>query len=709
MDKDIIQLSGFIENTIYKNQLSGYTVFRLKSDEKTYVCAGIIQNLPYFTPVRLKGEFQENSEYPDTFHFTEYEEAVTSRDENIKYLIHGFGINNISIPDAEKMSEIMSDNIFKSVKAAESESSFLKMFPQKYKNKAKILYAKAYGILFDKKMFHLIASIGGTYSDVLKLEDKYAGKAEEMLYSQPYRIGYMLDWSFKICDKLAEQAKINPLDKKRAEGFLFYAMKMSASSGSTYTTFSELKKNIQYLFNNCYLGDISIEYILSFLVTNPNFVIEYTDSGAHIYFKKIRRFETNLVDNVSRLYESIHSLPFDAQLVDRIQREENVQLADDQKAAFNAFASEGVKIITGGPGRGKTTTINLLIKYAERMNLGSICLCAPTGCAAQRMSETTHHSACTIHYLIGARPFEEEMVPDYNASNRLPYKIYIIDEFSMADIELVSMLFEAIPNNAIVLIVGDSDQLESVGPGNVLNDFIESGVFEVYRLQTVFRQKNGSNIIGNADKIITGNSNLQTGSDFEIKSYEVESDALNACIGYLKTDKNEYQVLCPIKKHSVGTKNLNLILQEIKHKNQKNYKSYGDYMFYKNDKVITTKNNRKQGYFNGEPGIIVDIDDEGILIRFANDDEIYITNPYLNEVIPAHALTVHKSQGNEYPEVVLLLTETAKNMINTKILYTAITRAKNKVTIFCQNGIMSNIQPNRKRNTDLAAKLVHVF
>lgn len=698
-------IKGFYTKTIFKNEKTGFTIFQVKTEKSLITCAGNIQNLPYYTPLTLCGHYDKDSKYPDTFHIDSDISFKGSKQTMLSYLIHSAGIKDMDFDTAEKIVDGMDGDIFEAVKKCETQVDFEKICPMKEISGA--IYQKTKKILEIKTLFEIISMAGGTYSDAMKIRDLYEDDSLYQIKNNPYAVSRMIGLNFSIADKIGEYFKFTRFSPKRAKSMLAYSMDMIMSQGNTYALLEELKNNIAYLNKNGYLGETPDYYILSFLIDNDNYVLD-KKYGLHVYYKNIKEAEDNLIRNVKRIYESNKSNEIKEDIIEKIQEEEHINLANDQLKVFESIKRSGIKIVTGGPGCGKTTTISLLIKYIEKMfDAEDICLCAPTGCAAQKLMEKTGHTASTIHYKIGAKPFDGMSSVDYNFFNQLPYRFYIIEEFSMADLELVSMLFDAIPNESTVIIVGDPDQLESVGPGNVLHDFIDSGMFEVYRLNTIFRQANGSLIIENAGLIKEGNASFLTGEDFVVKEEETEDLVFKDCTEYLKnlSNKNDdFQVLCPIKKNTVGTKNLNILLQSFKTKSEIS-KTYGDYTFYLNDKVITTKNNRKKGYFNGEPGIVTDIDNDGIEVTFANDI-IYIKNSSLDEVIPAHALTVHKSQGNEYPEVVLLLTESSKGMISKKILYTAITRAKEKVTLFYQSGVFDNIETDKVRHTDLADRLM---
>lgn len=724
-----MQIKGFFQKILFRNHKTGYAVFTIRDNDTYTTCAGFIPDVAFYTPLVLMGEYSMDQKHPETFVLSEPAKLSKEDNQMMMFIVNGLS-EKIRLEDAEKIVSIVDSiaiqkndetepglpNLFFVVKKAENENAFTEKFPEaitkKYKKELVDIYNKITVILKSDELFDDIVDAGGCYSDAEKLKELYGTSgATEKIKENPYNVGLYLDWDFRIADVLAQKYDFDPCCEERAKGILYYSMRRISDNGNTYASFEMLRDQIEFLTENSELGKIPEEYVLSYIVTSKKFQIVYKNDKAMIYDRNIYDAEQRILSNATRLYTCSSPLKYKEDVAEAIQRDCGMLLSEPQKRSFNAFRSTGIKIITGGPGCGKTTTINLLICFCEQCYPEKrICLCAPTGCAAQKMSEKSNKQSRTIHFLLGMRPFSGEIDIAYNSLNRLPYQIYILDEVSMADIELMSRFLDAVPNEAIVILVGDSDQLPSVGPGNVLNDFIKSGMFETYVLDTVFRQKDATgNIITNAKKINAGLCDFNTGNDFQIMEEDTEDAVLKKCLDYLREDKRDYQVLCPVKRHALGTFNLNHILQRINRSENTPFKVYGDTYFYEGDKVIAVLNNRDKGYFNGEPGIVESIDEEGILIHFANGDETYIRNSHLDEIVPAHALTVHKSQGSEYQEVVLVLSKYAQQMITKKILYTAITRAKETVTIFSEQGCMDSIRPDRERKTALSDRLFEVM
>lgn len=705
-----MQIKGFFTKEIFRNHQNGYAVIILKSEQKNILCSGIIQELPYFAPICLTGDFGRNPNHPETFVFDSFEGWDNSKENDILYLANGLELTGISVARAEQLIKKLPMPLFELVKSSKTESEFTENLPEGFQKYGHSIYLKINQAIQFRELFDTVVSYGGNYSDAIKINDMYPGRELQMLNNHPYVIGSLLNWRFDMCDHIAKANNISPSSEERAKGICRYVMNSSLSAGNTYCNLDDFFIKAQHLMQHSPLGNISISYLTSFLLTEKTYTTWENEKEFRIAFKTIRDAEISLTQNVSRLIQNVKSFKFNKEKIAEIESEKNIQFSDEQKITFEALKSSGIKIITGGPGCGKTTVIDGLIRYIREELNEDVCLCAPTGCAAQHMSEKSGLPASTFHYLLGVKLFEIGCVPIYNQGNQLTSQFYIMDEFSIADIEIVSLMFSAIPNDACVIIVGDPGQLESVGAGDVLNDFISSGLFEVYRLNEIFRQKKGSNIIQNAKKAEKGEADFTSGEDFSLKHFATKEEAIRACILYSTQQKDGMcQVLSPIKKEKSGVHYLNHQIQRIRHKGEQSLKVYGDYEFYLNDRVITIKNNRKEGYFNGEPGRIKFIDADGFLIHFDNGEEIYIKNASLDEVIPAHALTIHKSQGSEYPEVAILLTEDSVKMINRKILYTAITRAKEKVSIFYQDGVLNKISNSPKRCTELQEQLIALY
>ena len=409
-------------------------------------------------------------------------------------------------------------------------------------------------------------------------------------------------------------------------------------------------------------------------------------------------------------------IPFNSSVIDEIEKEYNIKYSISQRESFNFIKSSGIKILTGGPGTGKTTVIRGLIEAYKRTNpKGIVALCAPTGRAAQRITESTKMEASTIHRLLDCKPYgdNEEELTCKNQDNPLSADLLIVDEVSMVDTELFAMLLGAVKSGTLIILCGDTDQLPSVGAGNVLKDLIASKQFPVNVLDTVYRQTDGSNIIHNANCVRTGNRReMRCGIDFEIIEVNSEKKIQDKIVNILRSlkydDINAFQVLTPSKKGNAGTIQLNKLIQPICNQNTSKI-FYGNTGFKCGDKIMTIRNNYKLNYFNGDIGVVKSVSEQGMEIEI-NGETIKLTEGLYEDVSLAYASTIHKSQGSEYSTVIIALPSSPKLMLKKDLLYTAITRAKERVIIIAENGALDTavrqVTNPITRKTSLMEKII---
>lgn len=705
-----MQLIGFFNSLIWKNEKNGHTIFRLITEEGKIECEGKIPKMEYYTPLILTGKYikRENNGIKKTrFIFSSYD---IYQDKNDSYRILSCGAyKRLTEKEKEHIKQYFPYGIISTVEHFQTEENpiktFLKDVPKKDKENAAYVFEKTEKILHEKELFKEIVSCGGTYTNVLKVYHKYYKKSLDVLRENPYKIGLYAGISFQVCELLAKKYQIKDLSKKRADGFFFYAMTMIRENGNCFATKKDLKNAYDFLSKNSYFKTIPpFEYVLSRAIRHNSIYVDFEESDEpRIYFKKIYDTEKLVAENIKRLQNSSKQLNFSKENAFKIEKDSKITLVEKQRDTFQMLKTTGVKIMKGGPGTGKTTVTNLLIKYCQTYFKDMpICLCAPTGCAAQHLSEKTGLPATTIHYLIGAKPGENII-----DKRKLPYKIYFVDEFSMADLNLTQMLLNVIPNGSLIILIGDADQLPSVDYGNVLQDLINSGKIDVYQLTDVFRQKSGSNIIENAKRVREKQKKLIEGEDFFVIEMDNQKNLCDMALDYLETTKGEWQILCPTKKYEAGSRNLTRLIQN---KKEGLMKQYGDNRFFIGDKVMAIKNNYENNFFNGECGIIIDIDEDGVAVQF-HDKEIYFDNMLLEFLVPADAITIHKSQGNEYSNVLIIIPNAATCMLTVNLLYTAITRAKESVVILSENDTLTQMLKHPKmeyRNTGLTEKMEYV-
>ena len=490
-------------------------------------------------------------------------------------------------------------------------------------------------------------------------------------------------------------------------------MRVEKSCGHTYANIEDIFNGRKYLKNEVFPNTI----------TNAMIVAHIAQKGIRndhdlIYFNSMFQAELNTAKQIQRLNFSGSPLPFNERFIDESETQTGLKYAPQQREAFSLLKKTGVGILTGGPGTGKSTVINGILMAYEKMKPGGVIrLCAPTGRAAQRITETTGREAVTIHRLLEYKPFGRGMDVQRNASNPIEADIIIVDESSMLDIELASLFFSAVGNGTLVILVGDINQLPSVGAGDVLHDLITSGVVPVVQLTTVYRQAETSPIIANARAINAGIDNLIQNEDFVINKYQNDADIADAIIEYMQnnydsTDPFGIQVLVPSRVGKAGLTELNSRLQEVLNPGRSGVQ-YGRTCYRENDKVIFTRNNYDAGYFNGDIGVVTEARNGQLVIKFqGKDDTVVISKELLEDVMLAYAMTIHKSQGSEFDTVVLPVSLSYSKMLYRKLYYTAVTRSKKKLIVIGDiNALKKSAENNSQdiRMTTIKDKIIKKY
>lgn len=590
----------------------------------------------------------------------------------------------------------------------------------------------------------------------VKIFNEYGQEMYKIIRSNPYKIAEDINGvGFKTADEIAERMGISSDSDFRIRAALLYTLLNASQLGHMYLpkqmlvakTYSLLvADNVPY---NEELEDEIGSQIIELQMTGKAIVKELAGDVTAVYAAANYYIELNSARILSDIDLDFTSedRPLDKMLA-QIEEAEKITLEEKQKLAIKNAVNNGVAVITGGPGTGKTTTINAMIKMFEKLNL-ELLLAAPTGRAAKRITEATGYTAQTIHRLLelsGGGIDEEGNRSAYtfvrNSNNPLEADVIIIDEMSMVDSSLFYSLLQAIMPGTRLVLVGDSNQLPSVGPGNVLKDIIRSGVFSVTVLDKIFRQGENSDIITNAHLINAGKQleiNNKSRDFFYIPRQgsqdiiaELRHLILDSLPGFFQVDPMNIQVLTPMRKYELGVENLNKRLQEILNPSSRSIpeKEKNDVVFRKGDKVMQIKNNYKLewkimdakdrfvkeegvGVFNGDVGFIKEIDefDQKIVVEYDDGRLVDYLYSQLDELEHAYAITIHKSQGSEYPVVVIpLLTGPAK-LLNRNLLYTAVTRARKGVVIVGNIGLVKTMIDNideQKRYTTFAERLAEL-
>lgn len=708
---------GRFGKTLYRDERNGFTIFSLRVSERikernpifgTIVAKGQIVAYSDLTPLRLEGEWEESPKGM-IFVADKVREEAEDKETAVEYLC---SLSGIGPQRAESLIDAIGLNFHEKLKGFDGPEIVRNACRGLSISQAEEVCARINASRAERELFEYLVKFGGTFRISTKMFKELGTGALNLLKDSPYRIGGKYGLSFSQCDEIALAEGQDKYNRDRLIAAMITAMRKSQQDGNVYMTYSGFISGTQAIIDKYH--PIPSALIISLATSRKDlFFIESGDDGMKIYDKRMYNMENGIASNISRLMNTGRKLPFNDAIVDEIEAEVGVKYAPQQREAFSILKKTGVAVITGGPGTGKTTVINGIIRAYKKMCPGNIIrCCAPTGRASQRMKESTGEEAITVHRLLEYKPFGND-VSHKGKSDPIRADFIIMDESSMLDTEIAYIFLDAVENGTMVLFVGDVDQLQAVGPGDVLHSLIFSECVPVQRLTEVYRQAIDSPIVQNAIAINFGENDLVEDDDFQIV-FSKEDAMQQKVIDFVKKyhdpkDPFATQVLAPSHKGAAGIKELNAKLQEILNPpaSGKAEKVYGGTRFRINDKVVLLTNNYSAHYHNGDIGVIKNIDGDSIYITLCDNSEISVSGDGLDDLSLAYAMTVHKSQGSEFKTVIFALPMIAI-MLKRNLLYTAVTRAKKKVIIVSENGaIAQSIETNEtgKRNTCLVKRL----
>lgn len=697
-------INGIFVKYTHRNEKTGYSGFVIRNGTQMYLCEGVVQYINKDAPLQIEGSyFDKNGTQiikTDTVILKGCDKIST-----IKYL-SGPIFFNAGEKTIEKLLGKTADDIFTYIREGleENNSSFTD-------TEAKIVEQLKSDILFEKLLTY-IAKHGGTYSSAIRMFQKYGCHAMNVLVNNPYSLIFS-DADYTICEKLASEIGMEACDKKRIRGIVRYAMTRNNRNGNTTIRFHELCKSVHEIENKAGFSYYTEPLFIAEEIMSDEYIREERQEDIYIYLKDDYFAEWQIVENIHRINES--AVKF-TETVSSIEFLENssIRYSDEQMEVINATKKSGVKLLTGDPGTGKTTTLNGFIKkYEYEHSLHKIVLCAPTARAARRMSEATGKAAVTIHKLLEIRPYENILQP----AKKIEADCVIVDECSMIDTMLMARLLASIKNGATVILSGDKNQLPSVNAGNVFADLLDSKVVEHYHLSAIYRQSKRSLIVENSKKVITGDTNLESDKTFIIKRFSNEHDIIKDAVAAVKKcmDKkiSDYKVFTPARKikFPCSTFNMNLAIKNINSYSLEDSVIYGHNTFSVGDVVIFSNNNYEVGYVNGQDGIITDIQKHTGVCRIAirSDNElIQITGSELDDLELGYALTAHKSQGGECEHAIIIVPKQPFSMLKRQLLYVEITRARKSVLLLSEGNALEIAIGNFgiiKRETGLLHKL----
>ena len=705
-------LSGIVERITYTNEENGFSVIKIKSkgfgDLVTVV--GNLATVNVGATIKLKGDWKHDSKFGKQFSVVDYRETVPATIAGIeKYLGSGL-IKGVGPVYARRIVAYFKED---TLRVIEEEADYLikvEGIGQKRVDMIKKAWQEQKEI---KNVMLFMQSNGVSTAYAVKIFKTYGNESINLVKTNPYRLADDI-WGigFKTADKIAQQLGFDKQSFERCRSGIVYVLNELSNDGHCFVTREVLLETTEKMLElEKTLIDPTIDRM-----TEEKIII--SDEGNAIYLPAFYFSEVGVAKRIKEILktESSYKSTNADNIIESIQVEEKIQYDEIQIAAIKSATNSKFMVLTGGPGTGKTTTTLAIIKIFQKLN-AKVLLAAPTGRAAKRMSETTGMEAKTIHRLLEYKPPEGYKK---TAESPLECDVLIIDETSMVDIILMYNLLKAVSNDTVVVLVGDVDQLPSVGAGNTLKDIINSEIVNVVKLTRIFRQAQGSAIITSAHRINKGEMpNLKGGSksDFffieeedPLKVVETIKDLCSKRLpNYYKIDPvTDIQVLCPMQRGETGAFNLNKVLQETLNPNDVSVK-YGGTVFRLKDKVMQIKNNYDKNVFNGDIGSITSIDteDKTCVINFDSVDVEYDATE-LDEVVLAYATTIHKSQGSEYKIVIAPFTMQHYMMLQRNLLYTCVTRAKKILVLVGSKkaiGIAVSNSKTQKRNTMLVSRL----
>ena len=737
MEKETI--NGFVEKVVYRNTENGYTVVNISVEGDDVVCTGYFSDITEGDQIIAEGSFVEHKQYGIQFTVASYEikEPETSVAME-KYLGSGI-IKGVGPALSAKIVKKFGDETFNIIEREPERLAEIKGITEKK--------AIEIGSQFEEKKEFRNAMIflnqyGVSNALAMKIYKEYGIKVMKIVRENPYRLADdIAGVGFKTADEIALRMGFSPESSMRMKAGMSFALSMAASNGHTYLLYEDLYEESKRLLG---ISEAEFENDIYELTIERKIVLKEVKGERRVYNNNLYYMELTVARKLLDLNaKSENNYKVMEAKVKEVEAKTGIKLGDLQRKAVYEAVESGLVIITGGPGTGKTTTINAIIKLFEMQNM-EILLAAPTGRAAKRMTETTGMEAQTIHRLLELNGNPEEggsMRFERNELNPLEADVIIIDEMSMVDIYLMYSLLKAVTVGTRLILVGDVNQLPSVGPGKVLKDIIGSEKFNVVRLSEIFRQAAESDIITNAHKINAGQSiRLDNKSkDFFMLSMNSSLQIQRALVSliaeklppYVDATKYDIQVLTPSRKGELGVENLNKILQQYINPPapNKREKQWGEVIFRENDKVMQIKNDYQMewkivtkkgltikegsGVFNGDCGIIREINEFAgtVTVEFDEGKIVEYTGATLEELELAYAITIHKSQGSEYPAVIIPLLNAPRPLLNRNLLYTAVTRARKCVTIVgSENSVNEMIQneSEMKRNSGLVDSIIEM-
>ena len=730
-------VTGYVEYIVFRNEENGYTVFRLENDDGEITCVGNFNFISEGEMMELRGEYTNHNVYglqlKVSSHTLKEPEDVVSIE---RYLGSG-AIKGVGQALAGRIVKKFREDTFRIIEEEPERLAEIKGISER---KAREIAEQVEEKKDMRKAMIYLQKYGISNRLAAKIYQRYGMDVYKVLEENPYQLADSIEGiGFKTADEIAARIGIHTDSDYRIKSGLFYTLQQAVSEGHVYLPQEELLRRAGILLE-VEIKDIE-KHVMDLCIERKTVMKEYEGEirvyPAHYYYLEL--------NTAKMLYDLDIDCDMPEDLMEsrlrKVEESEKIELDPMQHRAVIESIKHGLLVLTGGPGTGKTTTINTMIRFFDSEGM-SILLAAPTGRAAKRMTEATGYEAQTIHRLleVNVNPEEEDSIGGFprNRQNPLEADVIIIDEMSMVDLPLMHALLSAVVPGTRLVLVGDVDQLPSVGPGSVLKDIIASQRFPVVILTRIFRQAGESDIVVNAHKINAGEPVIldNKSRDFFFLRRQDADTIIGVVImliqkklpGYVHAHPNEIQVMTPTRKGLLGVERLNGILQRYLNPPQKGRteREINGRLFRVGDKVMQIKNNyqlewevstkfgltvdKGTGIFNGDMGIITEINEytETLEVEFDESRKVKYSFDMTEELELAYAITVHKSQGSEYPAVIIPLLAGPKLLYTRNLLYTAVTRARKCLTIVGSDAVFQEMIQNKNeqaRYTSLADRI----
>jgi len=743
------EIKGYIDHIIYRNTENGYTVFAIIAEEDEITCVGFLKSIDQGETIEAEGEYIEHAVYGAQFKIASYQMVAPEDMISIERYLGSGAIKGIGAAIASRIVKKFKEDTFRIIEEEPERLAEIKGISEK---KAREIAQQMEEKKDMREAMIFLQKYGISNTLAIKIFNRYGMGLYGVMKENPYRLAEDISGvGFRIADEIANKIGIHTDSDYRISSGILYVLLLAMNEGHLYLPEDLLLRKAQELLG---VDEEMIRPHLSNLMMDKKLMIKKTESENQIYAASNYYAELSCA-------KMIHDLNFGQDVpqelmpaekekilnkIAKIEKETGLFLDELQRHAVLESVNHGIFILSGGPGTGKTTTINMILRLYEAEGM-DIMLAAPTGRAAKRMTEATGYEARTIHRLLelnGAMTEEAGRKASFekNEANPLEVDVLIIDEMSMVDTFLFQSLLRAIMPGTRLIMVGDVNQLPSVGPGQVLRDLILSERIPVVILKKIFRQAGESDIIVNAHRI---NEGLEIACDNKSKDFfflerndpnviykhmiQLISEKLPP---YVNAKPYDIQVLTPMRKGTLGVETLNKILQQYLNPpslTKKEYQSH-DILFREGDKVMQIRNNyqleweivskygipidRGIGVFNGDMGIVKEINTyaETLMVEYDEQKRVNYSFIQLEELEPAYAITIHKSQGSEYPAVIIPILTGPRMLFNRNLLYTGVTRAKNCVTLLGSRQMISEMianQNEQKRFSGLSTRMKEII